>query len=173
MPNGIYPVSEFRLRDDSRTTPRPPRRTPVWLSLRALWHRARLDDLLARGISPAGSKELEWRAAQLLRGRSTLAAAVESTLERAHRPSPPFSTEVRLRRGEVLDCADDLLALTRRLRDGRPIDVQGAAMTSRLVTDGASPLYFEGDLSLRYAVRSARLALDPLGAAIQNLPAAA
>jgi hypothetical protein len=39
-------------------------------------------------------------------------------------------------------------------------------MASRLVFDGISPLYREGAVSLRYAVRSARLALDPLEASV-------
>jgi hypothetical protein len=60
-----------------------------------------------------------------------------------------------------------------RLRDERPIDVQGAALTSELLSDGAGPLYVESGHSLRYTVRVARLALDPLGAATEVLATAA
>jgi hypothetical protein len=43
-----------------------------------------------------------------------------------------------------------------------PVDVQGLAMTSILLSDGASPLY-NGEWPLAHPVRSARLALDPVG----------
>ena len=39
---------------------------------------------------------------------------------------------------------------------------RGAAMAELLITDGASPLYRAGDRSLRFAIRSTRLALDPV-----------
>jgi hypothetical protein len=35
-------------------------------------------------------------------------------------------------------------------------------MAAQLVFDGISPLYREGATTLRYAVRSARMALDPI-----------
>ncbi len=35
-------------------------------------------------------------------------------------------------------------------------------MVTLLISDGASPLYRAGDRSLRFAIRSARLALDPV-----------
>jgi len=44
------------------------------------------------------------------------------------------------------------------LCDGRPIDVRGAAMTARLVSDTQGPLYRKGDL--RHALGAARMALD-------------
>jgi hypothetical protein len=48
--------------------------------------------------------------------------------------------------------------LVERLCDGRAIDVRGAAMTARLVSDSRGPLYRKGDL--RQALRAARMALD-------------
>ena len=78
-------------------------------------------------------------------------------------PSP--SSRVPLRRDEIGACADDFVALARRLRDGNAIDAQGVVMTKRLLSDGASPLYYRrSPVSLRYAVRSARLALEPVSA---------
>lgn len=56
--------------------------------------------------------------------------------------------------------AATLRALVARLRDDRPIDIQGAAMTARLVNDRSSPLYRDGGQRLGSAVLSARLALD-------------
>jgi hypothetical protein len=84
-----------------------------------------------------------------------------------------FTAEIPIRRADVLDVEDDLHALAGRLRDGNPVDVHGVAQTQRLLTDGAGPLYAPGDRSLRFEVRSARLALDPIGAQPQALRAAA
>jgi hypothetical protein len=173
MPNGIYPVPKFRYQDKQRTSAREGLRPSVALRLRVAWHRERLDQHLARGVDPAASKELELRAAQLLHSRGQLANRVDSALEHARTQGAPFTAEVPVRRADVRDCAEDLLALARRLRDEAPIDVQGAAMTSRLLTDGCSPLYRDSDQSLRYTVRVARLALDPVGAAKEDLAAAA
>jgi hypothetical protein len=73
----------------------------------------------------------------------------------------------------VRDCADDLLALVLRLRDDQPIAIQGAAMTARLLSDGASPLYRTGGQDLQHALQAARLALDPGIPARQELASAA
>jgi hypothetical protein len=173
MPNGVYPVPKFRFEDGRRTAPRQGRRPSLALRLRVAWHRDRLDQHLARGVDPAASKALELRAAQLLHSRQRLADRVDGVLEHARTLAAPFTAEVPVRRVAVRDCAEDLHALARRLRDDAPIDVQGAAMTSRLLTDGCSPLYHESDHSLRYTVRVARLALDPVGVPKEDLAAAA
>ena len=159
MPNGVFPVPAFR--DVPRRSPRRSADASLALRLRTLWHRDRLDNQLARGVDPTSSQSLELRADQLLGKRQELAAAVDEAIIRAKRPYT-FSVEVPLRRREVDACADDLRALSRRLRDRTPIDVHGAAMTWSLLTDGASPLYHDSGVTLRYAVRSARLALDPM-----------
>jgi hypothetical protein len=66
---------------------------------------------------------------------------------------------------EIRACAGDLDALIARLRDQDTVDAQGVAMTERLLANGASPLYYRGStLTLRHAVRSARLALEPVSA---------
>jgi hypothetical protein len=164
MPNGVFPVPRFQ--------PRQTDRPALSQRLRTLWHRTELDHQLARGVDPATSDELELRAEQLLSRRSELASYVDEVLDRAHRPVA-FTVEVPLRRAEVRACADDLLALGRRLRDDAPIDVHGAAQAWILLTDGSSPLYLDGGVSLRHAVRSARLALDPVGAPVHSLASAA
>jgi len=164
MPNGVFPVPRF----DPRQTDRP----TLAQRLRTLWHRTELDHQLAQGVHPATSDELELRAQQLLKRRSELAAHVDEVLDRASRPIA-FTVEVPLRRAEVRACADDLLALGRRLRDGAPIDAQGTAQAWLLLTDASSPLYLDGGVSLRHAVRSARLALDPIGAPVHSLATAA
>jgi hypothetical protein len=164
MPNGVFPVPQFHARHFDRPT--------LSQRVRTLWHRTTLDHQLAQGVDPATSDELELRAEQLLSRRSELAAYVDEVLDRAQRPIT-FTVEVPLRRAEVRACADDLLALARRLRDGAPIDVHGAAQAWILLTDSSSPLYLDAGVSLRHAVRSARLALDPLAAPAQSLATAA
>jgi hypothetical protein len=66
-----------------------------------------------------------------------------------------FTSEIPIRRADVLDVEGDLHALATRLRDGHPVDIHGVALTHRLLTNGAGPLYAPGDYSLRHAVRSA------------------
>jgi hypothetical protein len=174
MPSGIYPLPKFRPQSDGRPSrsPRPslPLRLRVWL------RRDRLDEQLARGADPLADTALHRRAEQLgsRAGRARLAEGFESVLSEARSPRAPFTTRVTPRRAEVRACAEDLLALARRLRDERPIEVEGAAMASRLLYDGASPLYYEAaSVSLRYAVRSARLALDQVHETEPALPRAA
>jgi hypothetical protein len=173
MPNGIYPVPKFRFQDGHPNRSGHDRRPSVALRMRVARHRDRLDADLARGVEPTGSMELELRAQRLQSSRTQLAERVERVLERAHTPSAPFTAEAPLRRADVRDCAEDLLALARRLRSDQPIDVQGAAIASRLLTDGAGPLYGDSDYSLRYTIRSARLAMDPVGVTTAELATAA
>lgn len=161
MPNGVYPVP--------KSTPRP----RLGLRLRVHLNRLPLDDRLAHGDGAASSDELALRAAQLLRERFKLAARIEGTLESAHRPTASFSAQAPVRRQDVRDCAEDLQALAHRLREAVPTDFRGIAMTSCLLTDGASPLYIDTGMSLRFAVRSARLALDPVGEAFEDVAVAA
>jgi hypothetical protein len=69
----------------------------------------------------------------------------------------------RPRRSALKRNLDELVPLMERLCDGGPVDVRGAAMTARLVSDTQGPLYRKGDL--RQALRSARMALDERAAA--------
>jgi hypothetical protein len=133
------------------------------LKLRTWWRRDQLDEQLVHGADPESDAGLSRRAAQL-RSRSTrvvLAAALEDAVREAHK-AWSVSARLPLARAAVRGSADDILALARRLRADEPIDIQGAAMVARLVFNGTSPLYGEAPISLRYSVRSARLALDPL-----------
>jgi hypothetical protein len=132
------------------------------LKLRTWWHRDQLDEQLVHGADPESDAGLSRRAAQL-RSRSTriaLAAALEDAVREAHK-AWSVSARLPLARAEVRACADDVMAVARRLRADEPIAVHGAAMAARIVFNGNSPLYGEAPISLRYAVRAARLALDP------------
>jgi hypothetical protein len=131
--------------------------------LRAWWLREELDERLARGAGPDTDPLLSRRAAQLMEPstRKHVADALQIALDDARR-TWSLGARLPLRRAEIRACAQDIVALAARLRDDRPIDVEGAAMAARLVYDGTSPMYRDGAVPLRYAVRSARLALDPV-----------
>ena len=167
MPNAIFPVPEFH--------PTPSRSAPslavrVWTRLR----RNRLDRELALGADPGGSASLGHRATQLRsRGeRARLANALVETLGDARR-GEPVTIRVRPQRAVVRDSADDLMGLVLRLRDDRPVDVRGAAMTARLVSDRAAPLRRPGDVDLHDVIRAAHTALDTQAQTTHELATAA
>jgi hypothetical protein len=181
MPQGLVPVSFLKPDSDLNVVPQPRGSARVRLSTRL--HRGALDEKIARGAETAGDERLTLRAEQLASRtqRDRLATALEHTLQMATHPadSPSasaarrFSVRVPLRVREIRGCAEDIEALARRLRDGNPIDAQGAALTKRLLTDGASPLYYRhSPATLRHAVRSARLALEPVSTPV-DVPLAA
>ena len=160
MPNGIYPVPPLHIREQTGPRPRAPR-PGVGLRLRTWWRRDRLDEQLANGTDPRTSAELTLRAEQL--GSAAERVRLAEYLERVLRVAdePAGMSGLLLRRGQVHACADELLALDRRLRDDRPIELRGAAMTAVLLSNGGGPLYYDrGSVLLREAVQSARLALD-------------
>jgi hypothetical protein len=168
MPNGIFPVPQFH----SHPSPGP----SLGLRLRTWRRRDRLDGELASGADPAARPELALRAAQLQSQalRSRLANAIVEMLGRAHEPNlGRFTVAGQQQNVEIREYADNLRALVARLRDDRPIDIQGAAMTARLVNDRSSPLYRDGDQRLRSAVLSARLALDRSAQVRRDLASAA
>jgi hypothetical protein len=157
MPTGVYPVPRFR------PAPEPARRS-LGRRLSLWWHRVELDEQLAAGAQPPAGTLLRERAEQLAsrRERAKLARGLERALREARRAKPMYGVRLPLRRREIRNCDEDIIALIRRLEDASPIDVQGAAMVELLLSDGSSPLYRAGDRSLRFAIRSARLALDPV-----------
>ena len=150
-----------------------PRASPAaWVRMRTRWRRNWLDAELAAGADPQASAELGERARQLRSEpvRTRLAnALVDPLLAGPARRMLPIGA--RPRRAALEQNVDELVLLIERLCDGRPIDVRGAAMTARLVSDTEGPLYREGDL--HDALRNARIALDerPLGDG--ELPSAA
>jgi hypothetical protein len=155
MPNGVYPIPKFR-------AGAPRRKLTTGVRLRVWWHRLELDEQLAAGAQPQPGTLLHHRAEELAspEHRAWLAQALEALLRDARRPRPLRGVRMPIRSREIGDCDEDILALIRRLRDDRSIDVQGAAMVTQLLSDPSGPLSRDGDRSLRFAVRSARLALD-------------
>lgn len=155
MPNGIFTIPQM---------------------LRTRWRRPRLDEELASGVDPASSPELSLRAAELQSPevRSRLANAIVKKVGQAHEPNlGRFTPAGHRQHTEIREYADNLRALVQRLRDDRPLDLQGIAMTARLVDDRSSPLHRRGGVSLGSAVLSARLALDRSAPVEQRLSAAA
>jgi hypothetical protein len=172
VPNGIYPIPQFR----SDPNPHGRSRPGLFARLRTRWRRDRLDQQLARGADPESSTELSLRRAQLGsgRGRSRLANALVEALGDARGPNlGAFRMQTRRRHAEIRDAADDLLALVLRLREDRPIDVRGAAMAARLLSDRGSPLHRDSGEDLQVAFRAARIGLDAADPASRDLAAAA
>ena len=146
------------------------------LRVRGRWQRDALDEKLAYGADPSASAELALRASQLRsrKGRDEIATRIERVLTEVSDQWPPTVTQaVPVHRGAVRDNARDIYAVTRRLHDDEPIDVRGAAMASRLISDGSGPLYRHGHGDLAHTVRVTRLALDPVAPADWDVAAAA
>jgi len=136
---------------------RPTKPPGLGVRMRTRWRRARLDDELAGGASPSASAELTLGATQLNSPvmRSRLVGALVRKLDDARQPDPDAIKVRRAQRARIRDCADDLLALARRL------------------SDKASPLNQDDGHKLRHASRAARLALDTTDPTAEHLPAAA
>jgi hypothetical protein len=170
VPPGVFPVPKFR------PTANDPTRPSRALRVRTRRRRNRLDGELARGADPAALAELGLRAAQLrsASGRRELANALVETVGDARGPNlGAFRMKTRRQHAAIREAADDVLALVVRLRAGEPVDVRGAAMTARLLNDGASPLHQDSGQDLRHAIRAAWVALSSPRWATEDLPRAA
>ena len=171
MPNGVFPVPEFR------SVPDRGGRASLAVRLRTRFRRNRLDAELAQGGDPSESPELILRAAQLRSPdhRARLANALIKAVGSARGPNlGAFSGKGQRRDAAIRQTADGVVGLALRLRDYRPIDVQGAAMAARLVNDRASALYRGTAQELQVATQAARVALEGTTAsAHEDLAAAA
>jgi hypothetical protein len=135
----------------------------VLLRIRVIIRRRRLDALIARGWVPAVDPALELRASQLARPavRATLARALRRSMRAVdERPRGGWlGSRVPVAARSVRQCMPELSDLARALTDIRA-GVQGVAIVSMLVTDGASPLYTsDAPQRLRDAVLAAHAAL--------------
>jgi hypothetical protein len=138
--------------------------------MRTRWRHARLEEELARGTSPTARAELTLRAAPLSSQvvRSRLLGALVRRLHDARQREPDAIKRRWAERAEIRDCADDLLALARRLCDRQPGEVRGAAMTARLLSDKSSPSTRK--MATPYATRCApRLASDATDPTAEDL----
>jgi hypothetical protein len=109
------------------------------------WQAPELDRQLANGVDPMGSDELSLRVGQLgsRAMRVRLANALHKAVQLANGQHPPLIS-TRLRRAEIQENEELLLALAERLHDGEPVGVQGLARTARLVKDRSSALFRSG-----------------------------
>lgn len=119
------------------------------------WHRvlahcgaSRLDRELAAGASPETSAHLAARAVQLTsdKTRRRLAASVRRILAAAGDPAAVTMITARparlpLARERIRQSAGPLAGLAGYLAAPGPVPVQGVAMVSQLLADGAGPLY--------------------------------
>jgi hypothetical protein len=92
------------------------------------------------------------------RRRRIVASGLENAVRRAHQPRPPWTAEVPVDRAAVAACEDRLLALAAILRSERELPADGVAQTRRLLTDGGSPLYLDGQ-RLPHALLRVEIAL--------------
>jgi hypothetical protein len=115
----------------------------LWLRARVWWNWPALARELAAGGDPDATAELTVLGRQLigLHTQQRLADTLERVMAAASRRPRPPSVKVSLNRHEILGARDELAALAERLRDGTPAPVQGLAIATLLVHDGASPLY--------------------------------
>jgi hypothetical protein len=134
----------------------------VWLRLLTRWRRPGLDRRLAKGTDPVQSDELSLRAGQLGSPgtRVRLARALDEAVQLANGQRRPLFV-TRLRRTEIQEHAELLLALADRIRGGEPVGVEGLAIAAGLVGDRSSPMYRSGSSgSLEAALLRARVALE-------------
>jgi hypothetical protein len=167
MPLGPFPFPDFNM-------PARPAREPsrLWARIRTRWKRNQLDEALSAGADPRGSAELGVRASQL-RSEPERARLASTLLDPvvAGRARGSLTIGSQPRRAALKRNLDELVPLAERLCDGHAIDVRGAAMTARLVSDTEGPLYRRGDV--RQALRAARMALDERDAGGRHLRRAA
>jgi len=127
------------------------RRLRPWHRMAARCRAPQLDRQLADGASPEASASLAARAMRLtsMQFRHDLAASVQRILVAAGQPpavlpSPPVAghpPHVPIRRARISQSAVLLAELAGHLAGPGPVPVQGVAMVSQLLADGAGPLY--------------------------------
>ena len=108
-----------------------------------------LDRRVADGVDPSHSPIYAARSRRLTgeKSRRTLARSLERLVEEADAPPrrPSLSSAVRPSRARVHEARPQLLMLASRLRGGAAVDPRGLAAIRVLLTDGAGPVYTNGD----------------------------
>jgi hypothetical protein len=117
----------------------------IWLRVTTRWRSSELDAALAAGTDPTASNALSLRAGQLRspETRARLTRSLRAALDLATNDRSLSIQTPLVRCSEVRACEPlfhDLLAC---LDESRTVSVQGLALTSLLVRDGASPLFSE------------------------------
>jgi hypothetical protein len=117
----------------------------IWLRVATWWSSSELDAALAVGVDPAASNALSLRAGQLRspKTRARLVRSLQAVLDLATSDLSHVSCPPLVRYSEVRVCKSLLCDLLARLDESRTVSVQGLALTSLLVRDGASSLFWE------------------------------
>jgi hypothetical protein len=118
--------------------------------------RGRLDAVLAAGGDPETDPALVRRSRRLTsaRYRRRLAVSVERLVEEIE-AGAGLSSAVPVRREQVAEARGTLLSIAGALRDVDPVGPRGVALTLRLITDPASPLYSGTSEALKHKAREA------------------
>jgi hypothetical protein len=116
-----------------------PLKVRVLARLRAPW----LDLALASGADPAGSAQLERRAAHLLShlNRVRVVGALRQSRRSAGTRIDPRDLRVRVNPEEVQLAERQLVELEELLIGTTPVYCRGVAMASQIVSEGTGPLY--------------------------------
>jgi hypothetical protein len=143
----------------------PPPRGRPWLWDRALVsvRGASLTARLAAGASPESGRLIALRARALVvpAQRQRLASDWDRLVSVASE-RPPAVARVPLRRDRIVAAEADIRELQRSLRACAPVPARGVAMASKLLVDGAGPVYNRNSrIDLRAAVQEAIQHLDP------------
>lgn len=103
----------------------------------------RLDRQLAAGQAPESGRYLATRARQLVSPtlRRTLGQNWGGVLDRASKPPTSRTARVQLPGERVIGAEHELRTMIERLSAPVPTPARGVAMASRLLSDGAGPLY--------------------------------
>ncbi len=119
-----------------------PRVSNPWLRMRSRLFAYSLDRLLASGVRPESNPLSAARAEKLVspQTRSALASNWQALLERASKPLQR-NPRVPLCRDRIAAAEDDIHEMISVLSASRPSSARGVAMVSRLLSDGAGPLY--------------------------------
>jgi hypothetical protein len=130
--------------------------------LRVRLHRPELDARLAAGEDASADPDLALRAAQLERPptRRQVATALAGAVASAG-AGFALTASVPVSRAAVEEARPELELLVALLEADDPVRAQGVARVHQLVTDGASPLYANGNGGLWRAAQSALDALRP------------
>jgi hypothetical protein len=110
--------------------------------LAARWHARRVDLALAEGATPDADVVTALRAQALIAPpeRSMLAGSIRRLVREAC-TRRAVVVRAPIARRKVLDAADELESLARRLLDGGPVAARGVAQVGFLLGDARSPLY--------------------------------
>ena len=121
-----------------------------------------LDRKLVDGVPPEAGAALSLRARRLLDPVFAigLARSLHHLLREARRGESPRA-RIPVRRDAVLESADEVEALARRLAATGPLSVTGVARVALLLSDGTGPLFSKHAAEdLHTAVRQAREDLE-------------